>query len=199
MPDVADSFVMTRRDDVVLVTTDAGGYTRNLCRLVMDLRSRYGHGAVITANRPYSVLRRSLAEAGASLDGLEFVDCVSALTGRKPTDGPGVTFIGGPLLLELIMLRTQQLVRAMPEGQRFVLVDSVSTLRLYNGVEAVAEMTHALSTHMRLLGVPTVLLALEEADERPLHHALAAYCDRVMNCDERAGRVVLHTAGVTLP
>ncbi len=165
---------------IVLTTTGADNYNKNLCRVIKELRGRYGHGVIITANRPYHVLTKSMTEAGISLEGLEFIDCISALTGHQPPNEAGVTYVDGPLMLEMIALRAQQLTRFMPEGDRFVVLDSVSTLRLYNGNDPVTEMTHTLSTRMRLMGVTTAFIALAEAGESGLRDAIAGYCDSVL-------------------
>lgn len=165
---------------IVLATTSPSLYNRNLCRLIQALHARFGHGVIVTANRPYHVLAAAMRDAQIPLEGLEFVDCISALTGHHPPNQRGVTFIDGPLLLEMIALRTQQLARFMPDRDRFVLVDSVSTLKLYNGVDAVAEMAHSLSTRMRLMAIPAAFLALDDPGEDALRHAIAGYCDDVV-------------------
>ncbi len=165
---------------VLLVTTPADEYTKNLCRLIKTLRGQYGHGVIITANRPYHVLAAAMREAGLDLNGLEFVDCISALTGHHPPNEPGVTFIDGPLLLEMIALRAQQLARFMPAGDRFLVLDSVSTLKLYNGMGPVTEMAHTLTTRMRLLDVPTAFLSLDDTNEQNLRNGIAGYCDQTL-------------------
>ncbi len=176
----ADLIAWPEQENVLLVTTRADQYNKNLCRLLKTLRKRYGHGVIITANRPYHVLAATMREAGLDLTGLEFVDCISALTGHHPPNEPGVTFIDGPLLLEMIALRAQQLSRFMPPGDRFLVLDSVSTLKLYNGAGPVTEMAHTLTTRMRLMEIPTAFLALDDPGEERLRNGIAGYCDKTV-------------------
>ncbi len=178
--EVTDTIAWPGGSPVVLTTTGADHYNQNLCRIIKTLRGQYGNGVIITANRPYHVLSNSMREAGIELEGLEFIDCISALTGHHPPNEKGVTYVDGPLMLEMIALRAQQLVRFMPEGDRFIVLDSVSTLRLYNGNDPVTEMAHTLSTRMRLMGVTTAFVALAEPGDASLRDAIAGYCDSVL-------------------
>lgn len=177
MPEVLEPMPWPEGKDIVLFTTRAEDYNDNMSRLVSALRTRHGHGVIVTANRPHAVLRQNLDAAGVDLDGVEFVDCISAVTGQHPRQEEGVTFIDGPLLLEMIALRAQQLARFMPDGDRFMVIDSLSTLKLYNGQEAVEEMTHNLSTRLRLLGVTTAFLALQDGGAGPFLNTVSSYCD----------------------
>ncbi len=165
---------------IVLFTTRAEDYNANMSRLISTLRGLHGHGVIVTANRPHAVLRQNLDAAGIDLEGVEFVDCISAVTGQHPQRQEGVTFIDGPLLLEMIALRAQQLARFMPDGDRFMVIDSLSTLKLYNGQEAVEEMTHNLATRLRLLGVTAAFLALQDGGAGPFLNTVSSYCDDVV-------------------
>ncbi len=175
-----DLIVLPEDDTILLVTTKAESYNKNLCRLLKSLRNKYGHGVVITANRPYHVLAATMRDEGMDLKGLEFIDCISALTGHHPPNEPGVTFVDGPLLLEMIALRAQQLARFMPAGDRFLVLDSVSTLKLYNGSGPVTEMAHTLTTRMRLMDIPAAFIALADSGEEQLRHGIAGYCDQTL-------------------
>lgn len=168
------------RTAVSLVVTPAADYNKNLCLVMKELRERFGHGVVVTANRPYHVLMRSLRQAEIPHDGLEFIDCISAMTGQQPPSERGVTYVDGPLLLEMIAMRAQQLMRFMPDDDRFMLMDSVSTLCLYNGPGPVTEMAHTLTTRLRLMETGGVLFALDDPRQQDMIDGVAAYCDHVV-------------------
>ncbi len=169
------------KSDIVLVLTQAEHYAEALNSSIRALLTQFETGVVITANRPVSVLRQVLTDAGIDTKRVQFVDCISALTGVTPPNEPGVVYIDSPTLMEKTGLRAEQLLRRLPTDQRFLFVDSLSTLAVYNGTSAVSEMAHNLTTRMRLLGVGAGLLLVQGNNSVELQQSVEAQCDKVRN------------------
>ncbi len=165
--------------DIVLILTQAEHYIRTLTSTLAVLLERFETGVVITANRPVGVLRQLLADAGIPHERLKFVDCITALTGIAPPNEPDAIYIDSPTLMEKTGLRAEQLLRRLPANQRFLFVDSLSTLAVYNGNEAVAEMAHNLTNRMRLLETGTGLLLVQGNNSLKLQQDVKAHCDHV--------------------
>jgi len=165
------------QDDAVLVLSPPQRYSDALPEVLGLLVERFGGGVVVTSNRPVRVLRGALDAAGVDRSRLLFVDCISGLTGIVPTSEPDTVFIDSPTLLEKTGLRAEQLLRRMPEGRRFLFVDNLSTLAVYNGAAAVSEMVHNLTTRMRLLRIPAGLLLVQSNECAELEQAVRAHCD----------------------
>lgn len=164
-------------DDVVLVTIPPQRYSEALPEVLGLLVERFGGGVVVTSNRPVRVLRSALASAGVDHSGLMFVDCISGLTGFVPPNEPDAVYIDSPTLLEKTALRAEQMLRRMVPGRRFLFIDNLSTLAVYNGHEAVSEMVHNLTTRLRLLQVGAGLLLVQSNETQALEQAVRAHCD----------------------
>lgn len=168
-------------NDVVLVLSPPQRYSDVLPEVLGLLVERFGNGVVVTSNRPVRVLRNALASAGVDHGGLLFVDCISGLTGIVPPNEADTVYIDSPTLLEKTMLRAEQLLRRLPEGRRFLFIDNLSTLAVYNGPDAVSEMVHNLTTRLRLLRVGAGLLLVQNGGSVGLEQAVRAHCDQERN------------------
>lgn len=164
-------------DDIVLILSAAQRYSDALPEILGQLVERFGGGVVITANRPVRILRTALEAANVDPSNLVFVDCISGLTGTVPDNEPNAIYIDSPTLLEKTCMRAEQLLRRMPAGRRFLFVDNLATLAVYNGATTVSEMAHNLTTRMRLLAIPTGLLLVQSSETPDLEQAAFAHCD----------------------
>lgn len=168
-PPCANPTVLVR-----LVLSD--GSTRAVLLAIESLGA--GRGVVLAANRTANSMRVALHNEGMDLRPMQFLDCVSSLSGMSPPPEPGVLHVESPTMLEKIAMRCEQLLRAMP-APRYLVVDSLTALSVYNGSAAVAEFTHHVVNRMRALGVPTVFLAVERAGELEMRETVGALCDAV--------------------
>jgi hypothetical protein len=161
---------------VTLVVTDGAAYKDTVQQLLRRLHAQAPSGVFITANRPYEALRTLVDQDG--LEGIRFLDCVSALTGVPPASRPDAQFIESPTLLEKTALRAEVMLQRL-EGPRFLVVDSLSTLAVYNDPRAVAEWVHHLVNRMRLQNVPVALILVERQAPPALLDLVSPLCDQV--------------------
>jgi hypothetical protein len=168
-------------DTIGLVVTDGPSYNEAVRLVTRSLVDRFGHGVYWTANRPHHLLADHLSRGGVDPGSLQYVDCVSAMTGVMPPPVPGVQFIESPTMMEKALLRTDQLVRRLPAGKRFLVLDSLSTLSVYNGAPAVSELSHTLITKMRMNHVPTALILVERQADGELMDQVRPLCDDVLH------------------
>lgn len=161
---------------MVLCVTDGASYQQVLQdqgRRLLD----QGGLACVAANRPATVLRRLFTEAGP--ERLAFVDCVSSMTGMPPEAEAGVSHVESPALLEKIGMRLDRVMRSLAAPERNLLVDSLSTLAVYNRPEVLAEFTHNILTRLRLQGAGAVFLLVPQSDDDRLLDLVSAHFDAV--------------------
>lgn len=170
------AFIWPEDDAVILFVTEGVRYNAALQELCRTLLGRFQDGVIVTANRPYQSLREGFATAGLDVSRLRFVDCVTSLTGLVPPPDPHALHIESPTLLEKLSMRTEQLLRRQSHS-RFLLVDSLSTLAVYNGADAVAEFTHNLVTRLRMQRIPAALLLVRQPGGQGLLDTVEPLCD----------------------
>lgn len=162
--------------EILLLATDGARYRDALRAHLHHIAGAFDHGLVVSANRPHGSLSE---QAGPGASRFRFVDCVSALTGMAPPSDRRVQYVESPTLLEKISLRAEIMVQRMP-GTRAVLVDSLSTLAVYNDVRTVAEWAHHLINRMRMLEAAVVLVFVERQAPRDLRDLVEPLCDRTL-------------------
>ncbi|MGB1587011.1 MAG: DUF7504 family protein [Thermoplasmatota archaeon] len=156
--------------EILLVVTDGGRYNEVVQELAQTVDAHPGRGVLIAANRPHAALASALSQS------LDYVDCISGLTGFMPPNQPGVIYIESPTMLEKAALRAEQMLRRM-EDPAGLIVDSLSTLAMYNDADTVAELAHNLITRLRTRNIGAALIVVDGTGGG-LIDALAPYCDR---------------------
>lgn len=101
----------------------------------LALQGFQGVYASITSD--YLTVSSALDEAGVDLKKLKFVDAASRMFGIGPASSPDVLYVDGPLAMDSILDGIRKLVAAIPGARKFVLLDSLSTLLLYNSLDEV--------------------------------------------------------------
>lgn len=165
---------------VVLAITEGPRASQAVVQLAHALLERRGYGVVVCANRPAEAVRITLERAGHDVRGLRFIDCISSTTGVPPPPDAATLHIESPTMLEKVALRAEQWMRRLP-GPGFLLVDSLSTMAVYNGPAPVAELVHTLTLRLRALHAPAAFVLVERQAPPQLAELVRPLCDGVIH------------------
>lgn len=131
-----------------------GGHASVVAHHVRALQRQGARVLLLSADRPYRHWAQAAANEGVDASRLFVLDVVSLMQGA--TDGAraeNAQFLASPTMLEMMAMRLEQAAHRHGAGSH-ILVDSLSTLALYNGLEPVQEFAHYLANRLRSLGVP---------------------------------------------
>ncbi|MEM3555141.1 MAG: ATPase domain-containing protein [Candidatus Micrarchaeia archaeon] len=139
-------------------------------------------GVYVTFNRPYSTLKESVGKQGLDLSKLFFIDLITESAGgkaeRSATDR--CFYVSSPKnLTELSILMEQAMLR-LPRERRFVFIDSISTMLIYNDPDTVLRFIHSLTGKMRLLGITGIIFLLEKESDEKFRAQISQFCDTVI-------------------
>jgi len=138
-------------------------------------------GSYITINRPYKNMVQLLKRKNIDIRNLFFIDCITKeLEEIKNTDH--CHFIGSPNNLTEIAIALDPVFKE--EKHKFVFLDSLDTLSIYNPVESVIKFAHFLTAKVRLHDISGVMLAVHENSDQRLVTELAQFCDKVIDLRE---------------
>lgn len=140
-------------------------------------------GTYVTFNRPYSTLKASIEGMGLDVSRLFFIDLITESAGgsaqRSASDR--CFYVSSPKnLTELSILMEQAMLR-LPRDRRFVFIDSISTMLIYNDSDTVLRFIHSLTGKMRLLGITGIIFLLEKESDEKFKAQVAQFCDRVIS------------------
>ncbi len=133
-------------------------------------------GVYVSINKPYADIVKTLTTPPAQT---QFVDAITALTGRGTEDNQTVTFIDSPLALVELNLAISDRLKGVVSNQKFLILDSISTLLVYNSPQAVEKFCHTVIAKNRNENVVGIFLMIESEDHRDVVETLAQFVDNV--------------------
>lgn len=134
-----------------LVCPTGGGLLPVLATYVQQLLAEDQRVLYVCMDRPAVVLQDALERHGIDATKVDFLDAAAGRRGSAP-DG-NIHDVDDPNDLDAVGLRIEQLCGDM--GPRtHVLLDSVNSLLLHNGLDKVAGFVHYLANRLRLLQLP---------------------------------------------
>lgn len=162
---------------VRVIVPSADGPLRSVAALVRQLQAEGRRVLYVSSDRPYQALVAALQAHGVATDQVHFVDTVSSLNGAAPTMRPAnATFLPSPTMLEMLAMRIEQAaLRIGPSAH--VLLDSLDTLGLYNGMHPVQEFSHYLANRLRSQGVPGDFVVRAGPAGQALHDLVLSFTD----------------------
>jgi hypothetical protein len=148
-------------------------YEDGLKNIVLANSQLKGLLCYISLNKPYSTLLRNFEKSGLSTKGLFFIDSVSGRVGKDEN----VVFVSSPkALTELSITITENMDR---EFGTFVL-DSLSTLMIYEDTAAAVKFTHFLISKARMKNKKFIFTFLQEDSKKEMMKDINMFVDKVI-------------------
>ena len=148
-------------------------------------------GVFVTVNKPFEKLLQEIRAEGIDADKVRFVDMISNTTGSEKEGlkgGAGVDFLESTGdLTELIMVCEKRLNGI--KGEKFIVLDSVSALLVYNQTEAVEKFIHALANKISKAAAFGVIIIIESRQFEGAIQTLSQFCDGVVKVGDERGIV----------
>lgn len=138
-----------------------------------------GHGVIyITLNSGFEKLQKEKAWQGKA--GKPFtIDMITKTTGESPHSGNEVAYLTSPLELTECMY---ELERKLAEWQRMpkcILLDSVSTMLIYNARGVVEKFIHNLAGKAGATGALLIVLSTDYMEQDPATRPLGQFFDAI--------------------
>jgi len=115
----------------------------------------------LTVTKPYDTIIKQydyLSEA----KNIKFIDCISRAAGILRTDSNCI-YVESPTMLEKIGLEIMNTFKEVDEGaKKFLVIDSLSNLIIYNDPEIVTEFFYHIVNRTRAKDINIISIAIEE-------------------------------------
>lgn len=150
----------------------------NFHLLDLILKRYDSKGSYITINRPYKSMVQLLKNKNINFKNMFFIDCITKeMSERKSVKD--CYFVGSPSNLTEIAIALDPVFK---EGKhKFVFLDSLDTLAIYNPIDSVIKFAHFLTSKVRLHDISGIFLAVHENSDEKLMMELAQFCDKVID------------------
>ena len=170
----------TSDNAAISLITDINNYFTAMKEVVTYTQDEGLACVYITATIPSSVIKEQLASEDLSSDHVHFVDCISFMVGKGPEAESSVLYVESPTMIETIMLKVHTMLKRLGDQPKMVFLDSVNTLSLHNDEKIMQEFVHYLINTLRVKGVSSVLLSIEDQTPEDLEIILKLVCDDVI-------------------
>ncbi len=115
----------------------------------------------VTVTKPYESLTRKFEYLSTDKN-IKFIDCISRAAGISKEES-NVIYIESPTMLEKLGLEIMNNFKEFdPNANKFLVLDSLSNLIIYNDPEIVTEFFYHLINKTRARDIHTISLAIEE-------------------------------------
>jgi len=152
----------------------------NLRLLDFLVNKKKASGGYISISKPYSHTVNMLEEAGIKTENFHFIDCLTKSVGGDITEAKNCAWVQSPAHLTELSIAVHNFFTSSEEKNRFLYLDSISSLCIHNPVGSVLKFVHYLTGKIRVFGINGVMLSLHEDDDKRLISSLSQFCDRVI-------------------
>ena len=161
---------------VTLLETPAESCFEDVMDSVASMLEKEKKGVYVTASRPYKYISKEMQKRNINKGSVLFIDCISRMVG-DPGDGD-CTYVENPASLEEISMYIISLLDKIESDKKFLIMDSISTLLIYNNSTAIKEFSMFLINKLRLEGVNGIMVTIEKQTPEELKHLLISMCDK---------------------
>jgi len=164
---------------LIISSADVYGVAQEVALRVL-IKKKDMCGTYVTFNRPYTTLKISIEQQGLDISKLFFIDLITESAGGKAERTDRCFFVSSPKNLTELSILLEQAMLRLPRDKRFVFMDSISTMLIYNDQDTVLRFIHSLTGKMRLLGLTGIIFLLEKESDEKFLAQIAQFCDKVI-------------------
>ncbi len=166
-------------DSMALISISSDHRPQAICSVLKELISGKGMGGVyINLSQPTETIVKILEEAEVDITNLFFIDCISRMTGKSMAEtSDKVIYVENPSSLEEISLYLERMLTKVTMKKKFIFLDSLSSLLIYNSEKTVKEFTHFIINRTRMMGHAGIILSTQKKEVEELVKTLSPMCD----------------------
>lgn len=113
-----------------------------------------------------------------------FIDAITLPSGGKTNDSDRCLYLSDLRNLSDLAVIIDEAIDAIPYENKFLFLDSLSTLLLYNNTGSAAKFAHFLTGKLRAFDLDAIFLSLELESDAEFLTQLSLFCDKKINLSE---------------
>lgn len=145
MDGIKEKILNIQPGTVLAIDVSADAIMRANVETIKELQSLGYEGVYIALSKNYQELSQIFDYTGIDKTKLYVVDAISNVYGSVMVDLPTVKYVHSPSAIHLINTTVNELLAGMHAEKKFILLDSVTILLLYNSYEQTMDLCTMLS------------------------------------------------------
>jgi len=164
---------------IILLTSKPEYYFDSVLKTVKFITDKGMGGVYITTSRPYRFIKNRLEEYSTDTENLFFIDTISCMAGESYGERERCVFIENPTAIEEVGMWIDILMDRVNTENKFLIIDSLSTMLIYNEITALKEFSQFLISRMRLTGTSGVFASID-TETQNICGVLSTLCDKTI-------------------
>lgn len=170
-----------KSEAIVLFVIPSAEYHEKSIQLINYLTEKDLYGVYITVNKPSATIKNEFKEYGVDFSKIFFIDGISKQIGFDVDEDEGTMFLKSPHNLTDISIVISEAMKSIKSNEKFLFLDSLSTLALYNDPNAVSRFIHHVSNKLRKDNISGIFLSVEKEIDEKILSSLSQFCDKTIN------------------
>jgi hypothetical protein len=167
---------------IVLLLTDYLNYGEVVDFILKYLiQEKNADGIYLTVNKTAKSVFESIQLLGMDPKKILFIDCASGRVRKFHETQENIIVIKSPEHLTDIAVALSEMVKKGSNANRFLLVDSISTLLLFNSVKSVVKFSHFFTNLIREYRLKGLIFAVDKETDEYVKRTLYVFSDKVIN------------------
>lgn len=134
---------------------------------------------VLSASRPCSNMLNLYEKNKIDKKKIFIIDCVCKTLDSKVADTTNIKHLENSAVLTEMAIQLGKLMEDA-KSDKFIFIDSITTLLIHNKPDVLARFVHSILTKMRMKNVSCLLVSLEGETNREVRAEIAQLCDKVI-------------------
>ncbi len=167
--------------EIILVTVDAKKYVKASLEILKYL-TKNAEGIFVTLNRPYSSMKRLMEKEGIDYTKIIFIDCITRQIGGEEIDKERCFYLNSPDPTQM-QVAIEQAMNLITAENRFIYIDSLSTISLYKSFETLLKFIRYLTGRIRIKGYIGTIFSIEKEIDDIYYSQIALMVDEVIEIE----------------
>lgn len=167
------------KEEIILIETTAEKILEVNLAIVKWLSKKKYAQIILSASRPCQNLLDIYSKNSIDISKIVLLCTLCPETGKNKSKSGKVIHISSSSSLTEMSLALGKCMASIKEN-KFIFIDSISTLLIHNEPNTLAKFTHSILTKMRINNVFGLLISLEADTNTEFKAEIAQLCDKVI-------------------
>jgi len=174
------SEIVAEGPGIHLAIADAMVLRTSVLEAIQQLSDTGKTGIILSLSEPQMLLKKGLEKKGIDTSGHLFIDCVTASATGRPGDEENCFYLNKCSDLTGMGIAVTKALSAVEDKENmFLILDSVSTMLIYNESTVMIRFLHMLINKIQLNEATGILFSAKNAVDPIVSSQIAAFSDSV--------------------
>ena len=180
---IAEVFGNTHSASVVMLVENISTHVATRTELLRYLKSNDYEGIYVTLNTPIANLIDILGKASINIENIYFIDGITKTTESEVVESEHCKYLESPRDVVDLSFLIDEFLNKIKHHKKFVVIDSISTLMVYNSEQAIKQFAHSITGKIKAKNANGIIIASDDTDNDALN-SIAHFCDKTLKLSD---------------